>query len=500
MTIAALFANDFLYLMPEIFATLAVIVLIVYGVVYTTSSQYKHPLLARNMVYLSIFVLFLELLVLHNHTYLDKVILHNTLIVDYFSIVIKMIVVIAAIIALWLSIEYIRVEKLNAFEYGIIILLSTIGMTLIVSSYDLISMYLAIEFQSLCLYVLAAFKRESQFSTESGLKYFILGAFSSGILLFGASLLYGFTGMTNFEDLAKLFMGFGTDSNYVINQSGTMIGLLLVAVGLLFKIYAVPFHVWVPDVYEGSPTIVTAFFALTPSISVMAVFLRLFMSTFYDFVEGWQPVLIYCSIASMALASIAALSQLKIKRLIAYSAIGHAGYLLIGFAAATPDGVRGLLLYSVVYIIMTAGMFSFILGTRTKFTNTQIKYLSDLNILFKTNPLLALTVALILFSLAGIPPLAGFFSKLYVFFAAIKMSLYFVVFVGVVTSVIGSFYYLRLIQIMYFEKPKHMITYTEIDSSKALIMAVSTFILLFFFVYPSPLMILTHKAALLLCL
>lgn len=492
------FINDFKALIPEIFCVSSILILLVYGVVYSTSSELKYPILSRNISWLSILTLGITAMLVFNHNFEDTTIFRNTLIVDNFTQFIKIIVLLSAAASLLISMDYLRQRQINSFEFSVLISLATLGMLLMVSSYDLIAMYLAIEFQSLCLYVLAALKRNSEFSTEAGLKYFILGAFSSGILLFGASLIYGFTGMTNFEDLAKLFTGLGyTDT---IQSGGVLVGLLFVAVGLLFKIYAVPFHVWVPDVYEGSPTIVTAFFATTPSIAVLALFLRLFMSTFYDFLDYWQQILIFCSLASMIVATFAALSQKKLKRLLAYSAIGHAGYLLIGFAAGTADGVQALLLYSIIYIIMSLGMFTFILATREAFTQTQIKYITDLNVLFKTNPILALSVALMLFSLAGIPPLAGFISKLYIFFAAVKVSMYFIVLIGIITSVIGSVYYLRIIQIMYFEKPKALVTYEQMDKIKSVILGICNFFLVFFIFYPSPLMILTHKAALYLCL
>lgn len=493
----SMFMNDFQSVIPEMFCVTSILGLLVYGVFYSTSESYGYPILSRNVAWLSILTLSITALLVMNHSYQDAAIFQKTLIVDHFTQFVKVIVLLSAVAALLISLDYLRQQQINTFEYAILISLATLGMILMVSSYDLISMYLAIEFQSLCLYVLAALKRHSEFSTEAGLKYFILGAFSSGILLFGASLVYGFTGMTNFEDLAQLFTGLGYQES--IQTGGVLVGLLLIGVGLLFKVYAVPFHVWVPDVYEGSPTIVTAYFAMTPSLAVFALFLRLFLSTFYDFLDHWQQILIFCSIASMILATFAALSQKKLKRLLAYSAIGHAGYILIGFAAGTPDGVQAMLLYGIIYIVMTLGIFTFILATRDQFQSKQIQYLTDLNVLFRTNPLLALSVALILFSLAGIPPLAGFISKLYVFFAAVKVSMYFLVVVGVITSVIGTVYYLRLIQIMYFEKVTTFVTYEQIDKIKSIILGLTCFFLLFFIFYPSPLMILTHKAALSLC-
>lgn len=491
------FSHDLFLVLPETFCLTSIFILLVYGVFCSTSSHLHYPILSRPMVWMAVLALGFTLLLILQQPPVQATLFHDALVVDFFSQLVKCVLLFSAMVSLLLSVEYLRLQRMNAFEYAILIMLSTLGMLLMASSHDFISMYLALEFQSLCLYVLAAFKRNSQFSTEAGLKYFILGAFSSGLLLFGASLIYGFTGMTNLHDLATLWAGFGYDHS--IQSGAVLVGMLLVAVGLLFKVYAVPFHVWVPDVYEGSPTIVTAFFALTPSLSVLAFFIRFFFSAFYDFLEYWQPILLFCSLASMIVASLAALSQKKIKRLLAYSAIGHAGYLLIGFSAGTPEGIQAMLLYSIVYVMMTLGMFSFLLATRDQFQGKQIQSISDLHLLFKTNPVLAISVALILFSLAGIPPLAGFLSKLYVFFSAIQVSLYFLVLVGVVTSVIGTVYYLRLIQIMYFEKVTQYRTFQSMDRTKSLLLGISCFFLLFFMAYPSPLLVLTHKAALTLC-
>lgn len=493
-----IFENELTLIFPEVYCTIAALTLLVYGVVYSTSKTYNYPILSRNVAYLVILSLCIEFLIIINQSTGSDIILNGSLIVDNLSLFSKGIILLGAILSLLMSISYLKDKKFNSFEYSVLIMLATLGMTLLVSSYDLISMYLAIELQSLVLYVLAAYNRNSQYSVEAGLKYFVLGAFSSGILLFGMSLVYGFTGSINFEDLAKLCVNLGYEgSSY---NTGVTIGLTLIIIGLLFKLYAVPFHIWVPDIYEGSPTIVTAFFALAPSMSILGIFIRILMTTFYDFIDSWQQILVFCSIASMILGSLVALKQSKIKRLLAYSAIGHAGYILIGVSSGTPEGIKAVLLYVIIYIFMTAGIFSVLLSSRYLSSLHQIRYISDLKLLSKSNPVLAVTLSILLFSLAGIPPLAGFFSKLYVFLSAVKVSLYIPVLVGIITSVISSVYYLRIIQNMYFEKSSYIPSFVKIDALKSYILSISLFFICFFFVYPSPIIIMVHKASISLCI
>lgn len=358
-------------------------------------------------------------------------------------------------------------------------LFSTCSMLFLISSYDLIAMYLAIELQGLSFYILASSKRNSEFSTEAGLKYFILGAFSSGILLFGCSLIYGFTGLTSFSGLAKFFVGLS-----LANSNEFLLGILFLATGFLFKLTAVPFHMWVPDVYEGSPTAVTSYFAIVPKIAVLGIFLKLFLFVFFELFFSWQQILIFCSMASMIVGSIAAVYQKKIKRLLAFSSIGHMGYILIGICCGTLEGIASTLLYTIIYVIMTINIFAVILTLKSN--NFRIKYIEDFAILSKSNPLLALSVALVLFSMAGIPPLAGFCSKFLVFFVALESSLYSLAFVGILTSVISCFYYIRLIKILYFDKPLKWVVYQPMDREKSILLAISLFFIVYFFCYPSP--------------
>lgn len=376
-------------------------------------------------------------------------------------------------------------------------------MLFLVSSSDFISMYLAVELQSLCFYVIAAIKRNSEFSTEAGLKYFLLGAFSSGLLLFGCSLIYGFTGVTNFSELAKIFTG-GTEGILLSTSSlpACELGMVFLLVGFLFKIAAAPFHMWSPDVYEGAPTSVTAFFMITPKAAILAVFLRIFLESFYDFFLSWQSLVILASMSSLVIGSLAALSQTKIKRLLAFSSIGHVGYLLAGFACGTIEGIQALLIYLVVYIVMNINMFAFLLCSvrrDTSYSTSRIKYITDLSYLAKTNPILALTFTITMFSMAGIPPLAGFYSKAYLFFATMSSGLYSLAIFGVLTSVLSCFYYIRLVKIIYFEVPKTWCSYTQVPSQNALTLGLSLFFILFLMMYPSPLHLITHKVSLVLC-
>jgi proton-translocating NADH-quinone oxidoreductase chain N len=494
------------------------------------------PSIQGTIGWLSLWILLLTLILLYNNPIHQCILFYNSLILDDFTYIFKTLLVGSSFCAILLSISYLKQEQLNAFEFLILLLFSVLSMLLMISSYDFISFYLTIEFQSLCFYVLAASKRNSEFSTEAGLKYFILGAFSSGILLFGFSIIYGFTGMTNFGELSLLFTGLGDDlmnpvivgeqiihevksgtgeNASMISSNGILLGILFVAVGFLFKLTAAPFHMWAPDVYEGSPTAITAFFSITPKIAIIAVFIRLFLYSFYDLIFPFQKILLFCSGASMIIGALAALSQYKIKRLLAYSSIGHIGYILLGFACATGEGIEALTIYLIVYVIMTINIFAIILSLRgataehNGYTATlsgealvssqvpsRIKYISDLAMLGKTNPILAFTLTCTLFSMAGIPPLAGFCSKFYIFFSALNASLYFFAFLGVITSVISCFYYIRLIKIMYFEKPSTWIVYKPMEKEISIILGISLFFILFFFFYPSPIFYIAHKVAL----
>jgi NADH-quinone oxidoreductase subunit N len=384
------------------------------------------------------------------------------------------------------SLGYIRYERMERFEYPVLILLASTGMMMMVSANDLIALYLGLELQSLSLYVLAAFKRDSGRATEAGLKYFVLGALSSGMLLYGSSMIYGFAGSTSFPLIAQALAGGGQAS------IGLVVGIVFLCAGLAFKVSAVPFHMWTPDVYEGAPTPVTAFFAVAPKVAAMALFVRALLSPFGEVAHDWQQIIIVISALSMILGAFAAIAQSNIKRLMAYSSIGHVGYALIGLAAGTQEGVRGILIYLAIYLAMNVGTFAIILSMRQK--DRMVEGVQDLAGLAKTHPGMALLLAAFMFSLAGVPPLAGFFGKFYVFMAAINAGLYTLAVLGVLSSVVGAYYYLRIVKIMYFDEAAEPLA-KPVRGELGAVMTVTGLFTILFFVMPGPLLAAAETAA-----
>jgi len=374
----------------------------------------------------------------------DGTTFNGAFVLDAFGRYLKLLTLIGSTLAIVMSVGYARAERFERFEYPILIVLATIGMMMMISANDLIALYLGIELQSLALYVIAAINRDSARATEAGLKYFVLGALSSGMLLYGASLVYGFTGQTTFEGIAQAIVGEG-------RSLGLIFGLVFILAGLAFKISAVPFHMWTPDVYEGAPTPVTAFFAAAPKIAAAAMFVRVVFTAFEPIASDWQQIVSFISILSMVLGAFAAIGQKNIKRLMAYSSIGHMGFALVGLAAGSQAGVQGVIIYVSIYLGMTLGAFACILAMRRR--EGMVEDISELSGLARTHPMMAFLFAMILFSLAGIPPLAGFFAKFFVFAAAIEAKLYTLAVIGVLASVVGAYYYLRVIKIMYFDEP-----------------------------------------------
>ena len=369
---------------------------------------------------------------------------NGAFVMDPFARLMKLLVLLGSGVAIVMSVGYMRADKFDRFEYPVLIVTATLGMLLMISANDLIALYLGLEMQSLSLYVIAAINRDSIRSTEAGLKYFVLGALSYGMLLYGASLIYGFTGQTTFGGIAGVLAG-------QPSSLGLTFGLVFLIAGIAFKVSAVPFHMWTPDVYEGAPTPVTAFLAAAPKVAAMALFVRVMVGPFSAITHDWQQIITFISIASMVLGAFAAIGQHNIKRLMAYSSIGHMGYALVGLAAGNQAGVQGVVIYLLIYLAMTLGTFACILSMRR--AGGMVEEISDLAGLSRTNPIMAFFLAMLLFSLAGIPPLAGFFAKFYVFLAAIQAGLYPLAVIGVLASVVGAYYYLRIIKVMYFDEP-----------------------------------------------
>ena len=399
-------------------------------------------------------------------------------IVDQFARFMKWLVLLGSALAVIMSMNYNAREEIERFEFPVLILFASLGMLLMVSANDLISLYVGLELQSLALYVIAAFRRDSTKSSEAGLKYFVLGALSSGMLLYGASMIYGFAGTTRFEALASLFTGPSADPGV-----GVIVGLVFLLAGLAFKVSAVPFHMWTPDVYEGAPTPVTAFFAVAPKIAAIALLVRTMIGPFGELFAQWQQIIVFISIASMLLGALAAIWQTNIKRLLAYSSIGHVGYALVGLAAGSEEGIRGIGVYMAIYLAMNVGTFCCVLSMRRQ--GVLAEGVDDLAGLARNHPMMAAAMAVFMFSMAGIPPLAGFFGKLYVFMAAVNEGLYILAIIGVLTSVIGAFYYLRIIKVMYFDEPADAFDRSA-GREIGVIMTIAGLFTLLFFIFPSP--------------
>ena len=414
------------------------------------------------------------------------VILNGMFIVDGFAIFTKALILLGSAVAVIMSMDYLDKEKLTRFEFAILVVLATAGMTMMVSANNLIALYLGIELQSLSLYVLASINRDSTRATEAGVKYFVLGALSSGMLLYGSSLIYGFAGTTEFSGIAAAIAG--TEGT----AYGILFGLVFVLAGLAFKVSAVPFHMWTPDVYEGAPTPVTAFFAGAPKIAAMALFVRVMFEAFPGLDGEWQQIVVLLSVASMGFGAIFALVQTNIKRLMAFSSISHVGFALVGLAAGTEQGVAALLIYLAIYLVMNIGTFALILSMRRRDGMTED--IHELAGLGRTRPRMALAMLVLMFSLAGIPPLAGFFGKFYVFVAAIDAGLIWLSVAGMVFSVIGAFYYLRIIKIMYFDEPAAEF---DVGGSKGLnlVSGISAVLVAIFFIFPLPAVIQVSTAA-----
>jgi NADH-quinone oxidoreductase subunit N len=406
----------------------------------------------------------------------------GSFVVDDFARFLKILALIGSAAAIAMSLDYVQRERQQRFEYSVLILLSTLGMMMLISAADLIALYLGLELMSLPLYVVAASHRDELRSTEAGLKYFVLGALSSGMLLYGASLIYGFTGTVSFAGIAQAATH---------GSIGLIFGIVFLFAGFCFKVSAVPFHMWTPDVYEGAPTPVTAFFAAAPKVAGIAMFVRAAVVAFPGITTEWQQILVFVAIASMLLGAFAAIGQRNIKRLMAYSSIGHMGYALIGLAAGTPEGVQGVLLYMAIYITMTLGVFAVILSMRR--STGMVESIDQLSGLARTHPTMAFLLAMLLFSMAGVPPLAGFFAKFYVFLAAIKAGFYVLAVIGVLASVVGAYYYLAIVKVMYFDEAVEGFYAMPIELK--VVLAVCGLFNILFFLYPGPLVGAASAAA-----
>jgi NADH-quinone oxidoreductase subunit N len=464
--------------LPEVFIAVMIMALLMLGVFQKAGTRDSSVGTLRLLSALGVTVLVLAGLLLTLAGGERLVAFNGLFVSDPFAVFVKVLVLIAGAVGIVMSQDYLERHAIARFEFPILMMFAVLGMMLMVSANDLIALYMGLEMQSLSLYIIAAIRREDQRSTEAGLKYFVLGALASGMLLYGMSLIYGFTGSTGFEAIAQALHG----EAHGAPPLGVLFGIVFMIAGLAFKVSAVPFHMWTPDVYEGAPTPVTAFFAIAPKIAALALFIRVMVGPFEDLIGSWQQILVVVSVLSMVLGAFAAINQTNIKRLMAYSSIGHVGYALIGLAAGSEDGVRGILIYLGIYLFMNAGTFACILCMKRG--DQMVENISDLSGLSKSHPLMALALTVFMFSMAGVPPLAGFFGKLYVFLAAIEAELYALAVIGVVTSVVGAFYYLRIVKVMYFDANDDQLDRPQSRALNAVI-AVSGIVIVFFFLYPN---------------
>ncbi len=464
--------------LPEIVVALGAIALMLWGA-FRPDTDAEGELTG----WFAILILMAAAFLVVSRPLLPQTLFERGVVLDGFGRFWKLMVLAGSAFALILCFDYMRRARAMHFELPVLVLLATCGMMMMVQAGDLMSLYVGLELQSLALYVVAAIRRDDVRSSEAGLKYFVLGALSSGMLLYGCSLLYGFTGSTSFATIASVAKGTQGAANI-----GLIMGLVFLLVGLAFKVSAVPFHMWTPDVYEGAPTPITAFFAAAPKMAAMALLVRVLMTAFPGIAAQWQQIITFVAILSMVIGSLAAIGQTNIKRLMAYSSIGHVGFALVGLAAAGNqgtqlEGVQSVLIYMTIYLVMTLGTFAAILALRRK--GGQVEEIAELGGLAKTNLWLAFVLAMLMFSLAGIPPLAGFFAKWHVFLAAVKAGLWPLAVIGVIASVIGAFYYLRIVKVMFFDDAKE--PFLPASGSVVMVMSAAALFVLLYLVYPAPL-------------
>ncbi len=457
--------QSIIYILPELFLSISVMTLLMLGVFIKKSFKLIN--------FLTILILIFAIILVFNQPDGVNKIFNESYIIDKFSIFMKILTLLFCSFILISSKDYIKSNNMDKIEYPIIILSSVVGMFLMISSYDLIVFYLGLELQSLCLYILASFNKNEEKSSEAGLKYFILSALATGLILYGCSLIYGFTGSTNFSTIAK---------NLNEASLGGIFGIVFIISGLAFKISSGPFHMWTPDVYEGSPTSVTGFFALVPKIAALSVFIRFMYVPFINVIDQWQTIIVFLSVSSMIFGAFAAIGQSNIKRLMAYSTISHIGYALAGIATGTNSGIQSTIIYLTIYLVMNLGAFGCIFALKRE--NVFYENINDLSGISKHHPMLALSFLIIFFSLAGIPPLAGFFAKFYVFMAVIEVKMYTLAIIGLITTVVSAFYYLRVIKIVYFDKAKTPFEENYDFGLKAILILTSVMILIYF-IYPS---------------
>ena len=475
------FSFNLYSIVPEVYLITSIFVVLIYGVLLSVSRSWGYPLILESTALLSIQTLILTTSILVFFPYLDFFSWSFFLTSNFFTVKLKFLILVMGIFWILFSIFYLKKEKINFFEYWIFVLITIVSFFFVLQACDLLVIYLVIELQSLSFYVLTSFKRSSEFSTEAGLKYFVLGAFSSAFLLFGISLIYGLTGITNLSDLNLLFSGFLFEKSFL--SLGVFTGLLFITSALFFKLSSAPFHMWAPDVYEGAPTATTAFFALFPKIVILTLLIRIFLLTFHDFYLWWRPFFTLCAFLSLLIGTFGTLQQKKWKRFLAYSSINHIGFILIGFLLGEHISMVGITIYFLIYMLTTFAIFSFLIDCRVVEypKHTQVRYIKNVTNLAFTNPLLSSSLTLVLFSMVGIPPLGGFFAKVFVLFSGIQNGSYSLILFSIIISSISCFYYIRIIQLMYFKKVSKQLLILPMNKINSMVLGLTcSFIFLFF--------------------
>nr|YP_009541996.1 NADH dehydrogenase subunit 2 [Neogoniolithon spectabile]AYR06666.1 NADH dehydrogenase subunit 2 [Neogoniolithon spectabile] len=475
------FLFDTYLTIPEINLILGTLSLLTFGVLLGNSKRFGYPLLSKSLRALTVQILIIGIYLYSKFPYNSYISWNSLFFCDFSCTILKTTLLFLMLLWTYFSTYYIKEEKINTFEYWILILFSLCAFIFLFQVYDLLSLYLLLELQTISFYILASYKRNSEFSTEAGIKYFVAGAFSSALLLLGCSLLYGIFGSTNFEDFNILFMSL-PNKIMTVYKNSILISLVFLYSSLLFKVGAAPFHMWVPDVYEGSPTITTSFFAIFPKLAIFSILIRLCFFSFNNLFNTWLYLFFITSLISLTLGSLGALMQLKWKRLIAYSSISHVGFILIGFLMGDQIGITSIYLYLYIYMITNFGVFSILTGFRVLKHPFwyQIRFFNELKSISILNPILAISLTIILFSMAGIPPLAGFFAKLFILIPGVQSNSYFLVIIAVLMSCLSSFYYIRIIQILYFSKTVRLIFFTFPEQGSLLHIGIHVFYFIIF--------------------
>ena len=490
MIFKEIFNNNFEIIIPEFFLTTILLILLLFGVFYKKNQNNQKILIIKTITTIIIYLLLILLILTLNITNISNNILNGVLIINNFTQFIKIILILSTIICFLIQQQYLIQQKINLYEINILILIALLGLMLLISSNHFITLYLAIELQSLSFYILTSTQRKSILSIEAGLKYFILGSIASGFILFGSSIIYAITGSLNFNNIFLILsnINFLDNINILISLS---YGLIFILVGILFKIGAAPFHFWLPDVYEGAPNNISSFFAIVPKIAFIGILIRLFFDIFSNISYFFEIFFYIISFLSMLIGALSSLQQKKIKRLLAYSSISHIGFILIGFTSNMLNNIPFILLYIIIYIITSINLWTSYLSLNIN--HKPIKYLTDLSNIYIINKLIAIIFMVNIFSLAGIPPLAGFFSKLFIFFSAVKNNYFSLVFFGIFISILSSFYYLKIIKIIYFEKLLRKIYISQINKIQSIILLINTQFILFLFISPNIILVNLNK-------